>query len=132
VLPYFRKLESDSDFSGDLHGRSGPVPIRRTPPEHFSGKTAAGVEALVGGEKQAFSARETIIAGGGIFSPAILMRSGIGPAAKLNSLGLAVVRDLPGVGRNLQNHPLLFVGFHLRKSARQPDFPRAHHTTCRR
>jgi 5-(hydroxymethyl)furfural/furfural oxidase len=31
VLPYFRKLEKDSDFGGDLHGGDGPVPIRRTP-----------------------------------------------------------------------------------------------------
>lgn len=31
VLPYFRKLESDTDFQGDLHGAEGPVPIRRLP-----------------------------------------------------------------------------------------------------
>jgi 5-(hydroxymethyl)furfural/furfural oxidase len=31
VLPYFRKLETDLDFGGDLHGQSGPVPIRRVP-----------------------------------------------------------------------------------------------------
>src|SRR6478609_2863418 len=31
VLPYFRKLENDLDFHGDLHGADGPVPIRRTP-----------------------------------------------------------------------------------------------------
>src|SRR5215470_18025451 len=30
VLPYFRKLETDTDFSNELHGRAGPVPIRRT------------------------------------------------------------------------------------------------------
>lgn len=42
MLPYFRKLESDSDFNGDLHGRSGPVPIRRTPPEHLSSVPYAG------------------------------------------------------------------------------------------
>ena len=31
VLPYFRKLETDLDFAGALHGRDGPTPIRRTP-----------------------------------------------------------------------------------------------------
>ena len=31
VLPYFRKLENDLDFAGELHGRDGPTPIRRTP-----------------------------------------------------------------------------------------------------
>src|SRR5262247_2028105 len=31
VFPYFRKLENEQDFSGDMHGKDGPVPIRRTP-----------------------------------------------------------------------------------------------------
>jgi len=31
VLPFFRGLESDQDFGGPLHGRDGPVPIRREP-----------------------------------------------------------------------------------------------------
>ena len=35
VLPYFRKLETDADFHGDLHGDSGPIPIRRTPREQW-------------------------------------------------------------------------------------------------
>ncbi len=36
VLPYFNKLEHDLDFDGALHGRSGPVPIRRTPPAQWA------------------------------------------------------------------------------------------------
>ena len=36
VLPYYRKLENELDFSGDLHGRDGPVPIRRTKPEDWA------------------------------------------------------------------------------------------------
>jgi len=35
VLPYFRKLETDADFHGNLHGDSGPIPIRRTPREQW-------------------------------------------------------------------------------------------------
>src|SRR5262245_5660517 len=35
VLPYYRKLETDLDFAGDLHGREGPVPIRRAPQEQW-------------------------------------------------------------------------------------------------
>lgn len=35
VLPYFRKLEADFDFDGELHGDGGPIPIRRTPPERW-------------------------------------------------------------------------------------------------
>ena len=40
-------------------------------------------------------------------SPALLMRSGIGPADRLHSLGITVVDDVPGVGENLADHPLL-------------------------
>ena len=36
VLPYFRKLEHEMDFTGELHGRDGPVPIRRTKPEDWA------------------------------------------------------------------------------------------------
>src|SRR6185437_14235733 len=36
VLPYFKKLEHDLDFAGDLHGQSGPTPIRRTPPAQWA------------------------------------------------------------------------------------------------
>jgi 5-(hydroxymethyl)furfural/furfural oxidase len=41
VLPYFRKLETDLDFSGDLHGSNGPVPIRRTRQEDWPALTRA-------------------------------------------------------------------------------------------
>ena len=36
VLPFYRKLEDDIDFDGELHGKDGPVPIRRTRPEHWA------------------------------------------------------------------------------------------------
>ena len=36
VLPYFRKLENDFDFAGEMHGRDGPTPIRRTPYEQWT------------------------------------------------------------------------------------------------
>ena len=36
VLPYYRKLENDLDFGGDMHGRNGPVPIRRTKPDDWA------------------------------------------------------------------------------------------------
>jgi len=47
---------------------------------------------------------EVIISAGAIFTPAILQRSGIGPAKFLRSLGIPVVLDLPGVGSNFQDH----------------------------
>ena len=96
----------------------------------FEGRRATGITAMVDGEEKNSSAREIIISGGGIFSPAILMRAGIGPAAHLRELGIDVVSDLPGVGANLQNHALLFIGFHLRRNARQGPHLRTHPTAC--
>lgn len=47
---------------------------------------------------------EVLVCGGAIQSPVLLMRSGIGPAADLQRLGVPVIADLPGVGGNLQEH----------------------------
>ena len=47
------------------------------------------------------------------------MRSGIGPAAQLLAFGIKVLADRRGVGANLQNHPVLFIGMHLRRHGRQ-------------
>lgn len=87
---------------------------------NFDGRRATGVSALIDGELRTFNAREVIVCGGGIHSPVMLLRNGIGPAADLRALGIEVVADLPGVGANLQNHALLFIGFHLKRSGRQP------------
>jgi choline dehydrogenase len=48
--------------------------------------------------------RELVLAAGAIGTPVLLQRSGLGPAAWLQALGLPVVAELPGVGRNLQDH----------------------------
>src|SRR5262249_38944352 len=66
---------------------------------------------------------------GGIHSSALLMRAGLGPAAHLREKGITVRADLPGVGANLSNHSLLFIGFHLPKAARQAEELRPHPTT---
>ena len=56
------------------------------------------------GERVA-DADEVILCGGAVYSPAVLLRSGIGPAGELVSLGIQVVADRPGVGRGLTDHP---------------------------
>jgi len=194
VLPYFRKLENDSDCADEFHGKSGPLPIRRlardawpplaravarfcdahelpyiadmnadfrdgygpvpmsnTPHRRassaicyldaavrrrtnleiatsatvvriqFEGLRAVGVMAEVAGTTEEFRAHEIVICAGAIFSPALLMRAGIGPGQVLRDLGIGVVADRPGVGGNLQNHPVAFIGLHLRRAARQPE-----------
>jgi choline dehydrogenase-like flavoprotein len=71
---------------------------------------AVGVEIIENGERKIIRAeREVVVAGGAIGSPKLLMQSGIGPADHLKSVGVPVIRDLPGVGANLQDHLDLFV-----------------------
>ena len=71
----------------------------------FAGRRATGVEYRHAGRVETADARrEVILSGGAINSPQLLMLSGVGPAAELQSRGIHVVHDLPGVGRNLQDH----------------------------
>ena len=75
----------------------------------FEGRTAVGVEAESGGEVFAAYGREIVVCASGIASPQLLMLSGVGPADHLAELGITTVRDLPGVGQNLRDHPLVYV-----------------------
>jgi choline dehydrogenase len=191
VLPFFRRLESDTDFDDEWHGSDGPIPIRRHPPAELNavqeafiaaarsyglpyvgdhnrpdavgvgptprnvrdgvrmstsltylaaardrpnlairggamadrvevrGGAARGVR-LVGGEVVA--ADRVVLAAGAYASPAILQRSGIGAAGELRALGVDVVADLPGVGENLIDHPLVAVDLPARPGTAGPRF----------
>ncbi|NYH14912.1 GMC family oxidoreductase [Paraburkholderia bryophila] len=202
-LPYFRKLETDCDFGGELHGASGPLRIQRAPwarvspfvravlatldarghPRRddqngawedgtfigsigvseageriptsvcylddgvrarpnltirtdtlvervlFDGKRAVGARIrIAGGEgaSETLHAARVIVSAGAIHSPALLMRSGIGPAAELAALGIEVLADRAGVGGNLMEHPSIAVSALLPCGARTP-FPDEHH-----
>jgi choline dehydrogenase len=77
---------------------------------------AVGVEYRHHGETRLASARrEVILSGGAINSPHLLLLSGIGPAGQLRALGVTPLHDLPGVGANLQDHPMLAMGFRALK-----------------
>ena len=73
---------------------------------HIDGSVARGV-SLVGGER--ISAGRIVLSAGTYGSPAILLRSGIGPGEHLRDLGIPIVVDLPGVGANLVDHPAVSV-----------------------
>jgi choline dehydrogenase len=179
VLPYFCKLETDTDFgAAEWHGSSGPLPIRRygdgeltdvalasleTLEEHgfpriadanepgavgvaclpvntrgseristalaylatvaarpnltvrcdgqvaeliVHGTRAVGVRLL---SDEEIHAQEVVLSAGTYASPALLLRSGIGPSAALRELDIPVVADLSGVGQNLIDHPAVSI-----------------------
>lgn len=72
----------------------------------FEGTRAVGVEYRQGGAlKQVRAGREVLLSAGALLSPQLLMLSGVGPAAHLQQHGIPVLRDLPGVGQHLHDHP---------------------------
>ena len=80
----------------------------------ISGDRATGVAYVHRGQEQVASAGEVVLCGGAVNSPQLLMLSGVGPAARLREHGIGVVADLPGVGENLQDHPMVPVGWFTR------------------
>ncbi|WP_158921103.1 GMC family oxidoreductase [Acidisphaera sp. S103] len=90
---------------------------------------AVGVRVRLAGGWTEIRGREILLCAGAIHSPAILMRSGIGPAGALSALGIPVLRDMQAVGRNFMDHPVLRATIGLR-----PEFigqnPDQRHTNC--
>lgn len=94
----------------------------------FSGKHAVGVEVIgPQGRYQAYGA-QIVLSAGAIHSPAILLRSGIGPAHVLHDLGVPIRGDLP-VGEGLQEHPALMLPMTLIGVPDAAAFV-ARHTNC--
>lgn len=74
----------------------------------MEGRRAVGVEYLRGGEAHtAYADREVLLSGGAINSPQLLMLSGMGPPTHLRQHGIKVAMSLPGVGKNLHDHPVV-------------------------
>ncbi len=83
----------------------------------FDGKRAIGIEYRQGESIRTVRARrEVILSAGSINSPKLLKLSGIGPAVELRKYGITVLRDLPGVGENLQDH----LEFYFQVACTQP------------
>lgn len=95
----------------------------------LDGRRATGVRLKHHGTETIVTAsRETILSAGGINSPCLLQRSGIGPAELLRGLGIDLVLDAPNVGRNLLDHRTLPVQYRIRYGGsnlglRQPRLP---------
>ncbi|WP_406635287.1 GMC family oxidoreductase [Amycolatopsis sp. WGS_07] len=82
----------------------------------FEGNRAIGVRVVLGGTVVTELADTVVLSAGAIHTPAILQRSGVGPAARLRSLGIDVRADLPA-GRGLQDHPIAMVQLPLTEAA---------------
>ena len=94
----------------------------------FENNRAVGVNIVTEGQPTTIiHAREVIVSSGTIHSPALLMRSGIGPGSNLSQLGINVVADRLGVGRNLFEHPVISVSCLLNPEGQMIRFDR-HHT----
>ena len=83
----------------------------------FEGNKAVGVRGYQADSWVEFFGHEIILSAGSVFSPPILIRSGIGPAEDLAALGIPVLRDLPA-GQNLTDHSSVGIHLHLKPEAR--------------
>jgi len=82
----------------------------------FERRRATGLEFIQQGRLTRVNARrEVLLCGGAIHSPQMLMLSGVGPAQHLRDFDIPLVLDLPGVGKNLQDHLMGMVSFTCRQ-----------------
>ncbi len=194
LIPYFRRMETDTNFADDFHGVDGPTIVRRYQsnewlpdqrawyqacreygfpdcPDHndpdstgvgpspfnnpnrirwstaigylsqarerpnltivaralahrlifdpSDNKRAVGVEFEADGELQSVYGDEIILSAGAIGSPHLLMLSGIGPADHISDMGIPVIHDSPGVGKNLRDHPQVQLTWNTKPAFRQ-------------
>ena len=82
----------------------------------FKDKTAIGIEVMHNNKIEKFYAnKEVLLSAGSINSPKILQLSGIGEAEELKKLNIDVLHDLPGVGKNLQDHFEVYIQHRSKK-----------------
>ncbi len=89
----------------------------------FEDERAVGLSVACDGELQEVRGKQIVLSAGAIMSPAILLRSGVGPADELAPLGIPSVADLPGVGKHLMDHPMTPMLFRPAQGAVDPDKP---------
>ncbi|MBL8808495.1 MAG: GMC family oxidoreductase N-terminal domain-containing protein [Rhodospirillales bacterium] len=92
----------------------------------WQGNAVSGLKVRRSGEIREIAVRETILSAGALQSPGLLLREGIGDAASLQRLGVTPRADLPGVGRNLQEHPGISLSAFLKPDGRIKGTTRRH------
>lgn len=102
-----RRCSSAVAYLGPARRRSNLTILTHCPAEKllFEGARATGVRVRHNGTPKTITARkEIVLSAGAIGSPQLLMVSGVGAPDELSRHGISVVKDLPGVGKNLQDH----------------------------
>ncbi len=91
----------------------------------FNGKRAIAVQVESGGEQYVVEGREIVLSAGAIKSAQLLMLSGVGPVDRLGEFGIPVVHELPGVGKNMKDHPEVSLLLQVKDGVpMDPDAPR--------
>jgi choline dehydrogenase len=91
----------------------------------FQDKRATAIEVTSGDEVFVLEGEEIILSAGAIASPQLLMLSGVGAPDHMKELGIAMVHELPGVGKNMKNHPSVSLRYQLIEGKRPAaDAPR--------
>ena len=90
------------------------------------GRRVTGVSVQGSDGEKTYTTKEVILCSGSYRSPAIMLRSGLGPPQCLRGMGIEVRAALPGVGRNLHDHPTFAAAAHLNLSATQSQDLRPH------
>lgn len=103
-----KRMSASRSYLGPARGRRNLTVVRNSQVTRvlMKGGRAIGIEAARNRSRVEFAAaREVVLCGGAIMSPALLMLSGIGPSRELERHGIKVLADSSRVGENLQNHP---------------------------
>lgn len=87
----------------------------------FRAMRAVAVEVATESGHLVLEADEIVLSAGAVASPQLLMLSGIGPADEIARFGIGLIADLPGVGRNLRNHPLCATGWSIAAGYGEPE-----------
>lgn len=98
----------------------------------LSANRVTGVQVIRDGKEVVITSHEVILAAGALQSPAFLLRAGIGPADQLRDLGIDVIADRPGVGRNLWDHSSIGLSGTLHHPQVPSDEPGAAHLLAAR
>ena len=92
----------------------------------MDGRRVTGVRMGEGERGRVYRGNEVVLCAGAYRTPALMLRSGLGPPEEIAALGLPVRAPLRGVGRNLHDHPTFAAAAHLRRRAKQPASLRPH------